>query len=390
MPVNPKTVLPYRWFFVGGGLWNDSVVTDIQDLITTAAQHGLNGMVLSGGLDTMDLNGPAYAVRLAKVKAACVAAGIELIPMAFSVGYGASVFAHDKNLAEGFPVTVTSVVKNGKTAIPMGMQNILRRPGCPLVVKNDANGLLYIEGIDFLTVVDPLLDYRTDHLGPDLVVRTVSKIKEGDTLRISYYRGQQLNVGSPQTCVCMSEPAVYDIWSKQVAAVHDVLAPRTWFLSMDEIRQCGSCDACKRRKMNPAQIIGDCITKQFAMIRAVNPSADVCVWADMLDPHVNAHASYYNAVGTVFESWKYVPKGIIPVCWNYDTQVASLEFFSAFGFHPMAGVYYDSVDLVSTRVWLESLSATNGTKGVMYTTWKKQYGLLGAFGDLVTGNATRE
>ena len=46
----------------------------------------------------------------------------------------------------------------------------------------------------------------------------------------------------------------------------------------------GSCEACKARKMSMAQILGDCITRQFQIIRGVNPQAEIFIWSDMLDP----------------------------------------------------------------------------------------------------------
>ena len=45
-----------------------------------------------------------------------------------------------------------------------------------------------------------------------------------------------------------------------------------------------------------AKLLGECLTKQFQMLREVNPKVDVWVWSDMLDPHHNAHGNYYLVV----------------------------------------------------------------------------------------------
>lgn len=39
--------------------------------------------------------------------------------------------------------------------------------------------------------------------------------------------------------------------------------------------------------MTSAQILGDCITRQFNMIRAACPDATAAMWSDMLDPNLN-------------------------------------------------------------------------------------------------------
>jgi len=92
---------PYRWVYVSRSLGSDAHVEEIRRIVETAASHGLNGMVLSAGLDRLLLQKPDYFRRLERVKRICGKNGIELIPMIFSVGYGGSVLAHDRNLAAG-------------------------------------------------------------------------------------------------------------------------------------------------------------------------------------------------------------------------------------------------------------------------------------------------
>ncbi|MCE5272274.1 hypothetical protein LLH00_13430 [bacterium] len=97
-------VLPWRWVFVeSGDLGRPAEVQRIKQIVTTAGQHGLNGMVLTAGFDQLDLQGEDYFKGLAEVKATCESQGVEIIPLVFSVGYG-STLAQDPNLAAGLPV----------------------------------------------------------------------------------------------------------------------------------------------------------------------------------------------------------------------------------------------------------------------------------------------
>jgi hypothetical protein len=93
----------FVWVF-GWGLNQDRDVAEISQLLETAAQHGLNGAVVSVGLDTLCQKSPAYFRRLEAVQAACAQRRLELIPAIFSIGYGGAALAHDRNLAEGLPV----------------------------------------------------------------------------------------------------------------------------------------------------------------------------------------------------------------------------------------------------------------------------------------------
>lgn len=263
----------------------------------------------------------------------------------------------------------------------VGLLNILRRPGTPLIVRGEESQQLYEEGRDFAAVKDPMLNFKFDHQPPVLQILPESRIKNGQRLRVSYYHGIAVNRG--QVTVCMSEPKLYEIWEKQAQLLHEHLAPAKYLLSMDEIRAGGACEACKNRKMPMSRILGDCITKQVEIIRKASPRAEVFIWSDMLDPNHNAHDNYYLVDGDFTGSWNYVPKDLIIVCWYYDKRNESLKFFSSLGFKTLAGAYYDGDTLDNPKGWLEVLNRTPRACGIMYTTWENKYQLLAPFGELV-------
>jgi hypothetical protein len=103
----PALAAPYPdrfvWVF-GWRLERDGDVAAVTRLIEQAAQHRINGAVVSLGLDTLCRKSPEFFRRLDEVKAACERHGVELIPAVFSVGYGGAALSHDRNLAEGLPV----------------------------------------------------------------------------------------------------------------------------------------------------------------------------------------------------------------------------------------------------------------------------------------------
>ena len=527
----------YRWVFVSRSLRADKDVADVERIVRTASAHGLNGMVLSAGLDRLDRQPPEYLQRLAQVKQICSEYGVEIIPNVFSVGYGGSVLAHNRNLAAGIPVNdvpfvvhdgrarfvpdrpvkianggfedydgnrangyrfhdkpgevsfvdarvfktgtaslrfegfgryehgharvmqevdvqphrcyrlscwvktdaltpegtfrVQVLTEDGRSLAPydprvpatsdwrrivmgfnslhyekvrvyagvwggkagrfwvddleieeVALLNVLRRPGTPLTVRDEATGRIFEEGKDYARIEDKRLNFRFDHEAPTIEILPGGRIEEGRRLRVRYYHGIAINRG--QVSVCMSEPEVDEIWSQQAQLIHQHLRPSRYLLSMDEIRAGGSCQACKRRELSMAQILGHCITRQVQAIRRANPSAEVLIWSDMLDPNHNAHGDYYLVDGDFTGSWKYVPEDLIIVCWYHAKRKASLGFFSSHGFRTLAGAYYDGDTLENPRDWLAALDHTPQALGIMYTTWRNKYELLAPFGDLVT------
>ncbi len=536
-PVCTAVTYPLRWFYMSRSLGQEKDVNEIEAIVRTAAEHGLNGMLFSAGLDRLSQQSQAYFDRLEHVKEICAQHRVEIIPSLLSIGYGSSILAHDRNLAEGIPVKdAPFVVENGQAhlvadpnvrivnggfeeydgnrvkgysfhdrpgevsfvdtevrhsgaaslrfenfgkfeyghgrvmqevqvrpyrsyrltcwvktdglesdggvrlillsvegrnlapiepgvpstsdwrRIVMGfnslqydkvrvyigvwggkegrfwlddlaieevaLMNVLRRAGTPVTVRSDEPNQVYEEGRDFAPIKDEQLNFRFDHEPPTIRVLPGGRIKEGQRLSVTFYHGMSIHNG--QVSVCMSEPQVYEICTQEIGLLQERLAPARYLLSMDEIRQGGSCQACKQRHLTMAQILGDCITKQTAIIKGVNPGAEVFIWSDMLDPNHNAHDNYYLVEGDFSGSWQYVPKDLVIVCWHYEKRVESLGFFSAHGFRTLAGAYYDGDTLDNPRGWLEVLDRTPNALGIMYTTWENKYALLGPFGDLVT------
>jgi len=107
----------FVWIF-GWGLGKDSDVAEITQVLDNGAAHGINGAMVSFGLDSLCKQDAAYFRRLEAVRAHCEEKKIELIPSVFSIGYGGGVLSHDRNLAEGLPVTdAPFVVKGGEARL---------------------------------------------------------------------------------------------------------------------------------------------------------------------------------------------------------------------------------------------------------------------------------
>ena len=261
------------------------------------------------------------------------------------------------------------------------LSDIVRREGTPLELRSRDRDAVFVEGKDF-EGPKCLRELTSLHLPPG------SAIRDGENLQLSCYKIPYVtHAWGRQISLCMSNPKLYDYWESQATRLHQIIPFRRFLLEMDEIRNGGGCLSCRARGLSMAAILGDCITRQRVIFKAIDPKIEVLIWSDMLDPAHNAHNNYYGVVGDFTGSWKCAPRDLTIMCWNHAIRDESLAFFSRQGFRTFGAAYYDADDLTNPREWLASLTRTLYAQGIMYTTWEKKYRLLADFGDLVSGVA---
>lgn len=263
------------------------------------------------------------------------------------------------------------------------ISGIVCREGTPIELSSRDRDMVFVEGTDFMPVKNlPDLDH--------IELTADTRIGEGEQLALSCFRIPFINKArSRQTSLCMSNPDLYRYWEAQARALYELTGFKKFFLSMDEIRNGGGCELCRQSGRSMAQILGECITRQYGILKAIDPEIEVYIWSDMLDPGHNARDNYYGVVGDLTGSWEHVPEGLVIVCWHQEKKDSSLDFFSKRGFRTVGAAYYDADDLAGSQKWLEALRGTPGATGIIYTSWRKRYGLLADFGDMVSGTAVR-
>lgn len=144
----------FVWVF-GWSLGRDQDVTEISRVLQTAGEHGLNGAVVSFGLDTLCKKTPAFFQRLEQVQQACVSNRLELIPSVFSVGYASAALAHDENLAEGLPVEdAPFLVKGSEARLVPDPAPILVNGGFEDSAGNQVAGYTLVEQPGTISFVD--------------------------------------------------------------------------------------------------------------------------------------------------------------------------------------------------------------------------------------------
>jgi hypothetical protein len=264
----------------------------------------------------------------------------------------------------------------------VGLVNLVRRDGAPLVVKT-GTGTQLTEGKDFEKVTDPKMGVRVWKGSYDVwheppLLKT--SLPDGTRLRVSYHHA--VTVNDDQAMICPSEPRTLELLRDQARRVHTAWGAKGYMMSHDEIRVLNWCDACQRRKLDAGALLADNARTCVNILREINPGGRIYVWSDMFDPHHNAHKDYYLVRGDLTGSWEGLDKDVIIVPWNFEKRTQSLKFFAERGHRQVIAGYYDAKP-EKIRDWLEAAKPFPEVMGVMYTTWRHQFGDLEKFAELV-------
>lgn len=264
----------------------------------------------------------------------------------------------------------------------VGLVNLVRRPGAPLIVQIEGKHVL-TEGKDYERVVDPNMGikpwkgaYDIYHEPP--VIKT--KLPDGTRLRVSYYHAA--TVHEDQAMICPSEPRTVELLRDQAKRMHAKWGAKGYMMSHDEIRILNWCHACQRRNLDAGAIIADNVKTCIQILREVNPKGTIYVWSDMFDPNHNAQKDYYLVNGNLKGSWEGLDREVVIVPWYFDKRDESLKWFAERGHRQIIAGYYDGRPEQILQ-WLQSAKYTRGLTGVMYTTWQNKYADLERFAQLV-------
>lgn len=257
--------------------------------------------------------------------------------------------------------------------------DVLCRPGTPCVLKDAVSGRVYEEGRDYVV---PRATYPVWEHG-----KRVARLKRpaGSAIpvgaRLVFDAYAPAVVDGQQVSTCLSEPELYTrIAADSAARIERLLSPKSWFLSIDEFRNGGTCAACRARGLTMAQIYADAVTRLCDVVRRAHPGADILMWSDMLDPGHNGVERYYNCRGSFAGAVQGVPKDLTLVCWYADKSEQSMSFFAERGFRTLAAAYYDEKPpFAHSRRWRDLVRRTDGARGILYTTWQRDYRDLPAF-----------
>lgn len=254
----------------------------------------------------------------------------------------------------------------------IGLVNVLRRPGCPVTVRAE-DGTAVEEGRDYQPIKDPLLNpWNAYHEPPVIKLTPDTRIKDGSSLRVSYYH--PIVVYEDRVTGCLSEPKIFDDWRDEVKRANELFHPAGFLMSHDELRVMNQCALCQSKKMTPGELLAWNVKKAAQIIRDLRPDAEIWVWSDMFDPMHNAVDHFYAVNGSLAGSWKGLDKDVGIVNWHGGLQGKNCKFFADLGLKQILSGYYDHDDNgAEISTWLQNTKDIPGIVGAMYTTWEDKY-----------------
>lgn len=267
--------------------------------------------------------------------------------------------------------------------------NLLRRPGCPLKIAGE-NGTVYTEGKDFVALRDTRMgttpwpgSFDVYHEPPKLAIPRGSRIKPGDKLKASYFHA--VTIYDNQVPCSLAEPKVFEVLRDQVTRVEELFHPKIYLLSHDEIRVANWTDDELKPGRSAGELLAENVRRCVEVVRRINPSARLCFWSDMFDPHHNAVKNFYLVNGDLAGSCEGLPKDAIILNWNSAKPRESLPFFANHGHEQVLAGYYDG-RADSIRSWLAAGEGMPKIEGAMYTTWQHNFTQLEAFAGFAWGS----
>jgi hypothetical protein len=125
-----------KWVFVSNSLASEKAYSHVSNIVVSASSSGMNGILLSGGIERWYSWDEAKKERLVRMKKLCDEKGLEIIPLIWSVGYGSPLSAN-ANLIEGVPLSDIPYKRVGNSAVfDCAQSNLLANAGMENVLPN--------------------------------------------------------------------------------------------------------------------------------------------------------------------------------------------------------------------------------------------------------------
>jgi len=314
--------------------------------------------------------------------------------------------------------TNSKIYLDNVTVQPTGLNNIIRRDGTPVSIKNVTKNVYLTEGNEIGALLDPLLvdqwvgDYHDWH--PQPVIQTNlshPNISVGDEIEISYYHAGLIREGAYAS---LTHPEVFDITQNQFTTLRSLWAEENrnifdgWFFGHDEIRVHGW-------DLNPQGSPGANLAYHFDMLYNQIPANEkIIIWNDMFDPFANAYEyqdgsgdydwwtpEYYLVKDRWTNSHVNFPSDVIVLNWNRDDRnistdenniklprIESAKFFDGRGNTQILGGYYDQdLNIISDRISELNINGVEDIAGVMYCTWIGDFSRLDEWAQEIWGGS---
>jgi len=269
------------------------------------------------------------------------------------------------------------------TVEPAGLLNVVDRQAAPFTVTSEDGSIVYAKGKDFEPVKPSTADELYEHRASarPLVITPDSRIKDGQTLLVSYYH--TVLIYRDQLGCSLEDPEVFEMMDLQMKNTARIWKATDYMMAYDEIRIAGWESRPGGATLKPGELLANHVRKAIEIAHKYTPGATLYVWSDMFTPHHNAYPFsarnryYYLVNGNWDGSWEGLPKEVVVVNWSADRE--GMMWFAGRGHRQIMAGYYDSDPAANISAWMEASNGVPGVIGMMYTTWRQNYGDMPEF-----------
>ena len=340
------------------------------------SEKKINAVVFEGFLNIFDPDSPDAARQLFDE---CRQYGIEPIPMIQGFGHGDEIIRHNPNWAEGIYVRNEKLgFAEGTNPPPvlLAQPNVIRTEHTDILIT-DEHGKGYEEGTDYNVIPGDINPYQSPGK-PFAIERLASgKIPDGGAVFASYDYAPLRAKSRYDLSFCPSEPATYEWLRELVESAVRELKPRYVMIGRDEPMRMSTDSRCLASGKTYAELFAWDVQRMVQFAMAVDPTVEVLMWADAVNPYRNAFSHTNNPTGPAIDL---LPRQVILMPWFYGnferlTMANSVEFFHRHGFRTIGGA---SRHVINPRHWAEVAweyrGQELGMQGLLLTPWENPQG----------------
>ena len=349
--------------------------------VRALSEKKINAVVFEGFLNLFDPDSPDLARQLFDE---CHRYGIEPIPMFQGFGHGDEVIRHNPNWAEGI------YVKNEKLEFAEGMNpppvplvqpNVIRTEHTDILIT-DEHGNRYEQRNDYTVVQGDINPYQPP--GKPFAIKRLAngKIPDGGTVFASYDYAPLRAKSRYDLSFCPSEPAAYEWIRALIEGAVRELKPRYVMIGRDEPMRMSTDSRCLGSGKTNAELFAWDVQRMVQFITSADPSVEVLMWADAVNPYRNAFSHTSNPTGPAIDL---LPRQLILMPWFYGnferlTMANSIEFFHRHGFRTIGGASRQVLNPVHwADVAWQFRGKERGMQGLLLTPWENPSGDVSPF-----------
>jgi hypothetical protein len=209
------------------------------------------------------------------------------------------------------------------------LQNVIRREDTPLEIHTVPNNVFLAEETDYRVVETYATNYTQYVYKPRIERLSGGRLSAGDTVTVNWSAALKYQGARQTVCFSLLDPLLG--YQENIRHVDSLLHPDGFKIHINEVSYTNFDEACTRRNLTPAELVGSYCRQMYQIIQARRPNAPVRIYGDAFDIFVkDARAMPVTASPWTIGALQELPAPIEVMCMEgYSTNLdSSLNYFA--------------------------------------------------------------